>query len=421
MLSAHIRNRNTLIRFVSLLLILIIVVDVVAINVQHKRVHERNVKHSSDKLMLASDFCVEALLKHDYVAVEQYLLAWAAEDKNTVSLQAVSANGFKILDYHRTGAATHTIETTHNEVNAGNPILMLKRVEDISQYYDDLFYDSVLLILGSFVIVSLFGLSLWVTLRHTAILPLQTEIEERIRAEKVLEKRTAELEVSNHEMEAFSYSVSHDLRAPLRSMDGFSKVLMEDYADKLDDEARGYLQRICDSAGRMGSLIDDMLALSRTSRAEIKRVRIDLHDIAEIISLQLQSAEPERSAHIEIEQDLVLFADKNLITIVLDNLMSNAWKYSSGNDDTRIKIGKMKIEGEKVFYCKDNGVGFDFRYVNKLFIPFQRLHVSGEFEGNGIGLATVQRVINRHEGRIWAESTPGEGATFYFVIPDSED
>ena len=415
-LSAHKRNRNTLIWFISLLLVLLIIIDVIAINLQNTNLLESNKKHSLNELQLAGDFCVEALLKHDYVAVEQFLSAWAIDDDDTVSLQAVSANGFKILDYHRARPADHIIELEHDAVNSGRSMLKIKRAIDVSRHHDGLINNSVLLILGSIIIVSIFGTSLWIALRKTAIIPLQTEIEERIKAEKVLEKRTAELEGSNRELEAFSYSVSHDLRAPLRSMDGFSRALLDDYSDKLDEEGKDFLQRIRSAAGRMGSLIDDMLEMSRTTRAELKCANINLGDIAEIIALQLQNSDRERSVNFDVEKDLVLYGDKNLMAIVIENLISNAWKYTSQNELTEIKIGKMQVKDETVFYCKDNGVGFDLRYANKLFMPFQRLHGGNEFEGNGIGLATVERVINRHHGRIWAESAPGEGATFFFVV-----
>jgi two-component system, NtrC family, sensor kinase len=226
----------------------------------------------------------------------------------------------------------------------------------------------------------------------------------------------AELERKNKELEAFSYSVSHDLRAPLRAIDGFSKALIEDCADKLDAEAMQHLARVRTAAQRMGELIDDMLQLSRVTRLEISRRRVDLSALAHEIAAELDRQEPERSVEVVIHSDIVTEADARLLRIVLENLLGNAWKFTRKAERPRIELG-VREGGEPVFFVRDNGAGFDMRYAEKLFRPFQRLHTEADFPGTGIGLATIHRVVERHGGRVWAEGAVGEGATFFFTLP----
>lgn len=247
---------------------------------------------------------------------------------------------------------------------------------------------------------------------------LNEELEERVR------NRTAQLENTNKELEAFSYSVSHDLRAPLRHIDGFSLALLEDYEVQLDQEAKSYLQLIRESCSLMGNLIDDMLMLSRIGRQKLARSEVDMSHIAREIAAGLQEDEPARNAVIAVPSGLKVMGDERLLRIMLDNLFGNAWKFSRIREKTEIAFGelapseieKMGHQGKKVFFVRDNGAGFDMNSADKLFGAFQRLHSKDEFEGTGIGLATVQRIVNRHGGRIWAESEAGKGATFYFYI-----
>jgi len=240
---------------------------------------------------------------------------------------------------------------------------------------------------------------------------INAELEQR-----VLE-RTAELAVANKELESFSYSVSHDLRSPLRSIDGFSQALLEDYNDKLDAQAQNYLHRVRAASQRMAQLIDDMLNLSRVSRGEMRREEIDLSRMARDITEQLQRAQPERIVEVKIEDGIKARGDDRLLRIALENLLGNAWKFTSKQPSSRIEFGAQAGDaGEDVFFVRDNGAGFDMAYADKLFSAFQRLHSIDEFEGTGVGLATVQRIIRRHGGRIWAESQPGRGATFYFTL-----
>jgi signal transduction histidine kinase len=233
--------------------------------------------------------------------------------------------------------------------------------------------------------------------------------------EKVAE-RTNELKMANKELEAFSYSVSHDLRAPLRGIDGFSQILIEDYSDKLDDEGLRYLNFIRQGVQKMGVLIDDLINLSRLTRSEFKKEEVDLSVICEEIMKDLQKEDPKRKLEFINFKSEMIAGDVGLLRAALQNLLSNAWKYSSKNELTKIELGKTQKDGKEVYFIKDNGVGFDMRFYDKLFQPFQRLHPKDQFDGTGIGLATVARIIGRHQGTIKAESVLGEGTTFYFTI-----
>ncbi|MDY6958132.1 MAG: PAS domain S-box protein, partial [Halobacteriota archaeon] len=239
--------------------------------------------------------------------------------------------------------------------------------------------------------------------------------------EDLVKKRTGLLEVANRELESFSYSVAHDLRAPLRSMDGFSTALLEDYSDKLDDQGIHYLNRIKDSSHRMAILIDDLLELSRVTRREMACKNVDLTKIARSIIKDLRMNDPKRSVEVDIEEGLSDRGDPILIKQALGNLFDNSWKFTRTNPKAKIEFGAVRIDGENTFYLRDNGIGFDMKYKDKLFLPFQRLHSLPEFPGTGIGLATVQRIINRHGGKISGEAEPEKGATFYLRFGCEED
>jgi PAS domain S-box-containing protein len=234
---------------------------------------------------------------------------------------------------------------------------------------------------------------------------------------EILARRATELEVLNRELEAFSYSVSHDLRGPLRALDGFSQALLTDYDDKpIDERGRDYLRRIRRASQRMGRLIDELLRLSRISRVEMRRQRVDLGSIAIRIAEELREAQPDRRVTFDIADAMVVEADAQLIEIALRNLLDNAWKFTSKRTRARIEVGIEEVDGEQAYFVRDDGAGFDMAYAEQLFGAFQRLHHDREFEGIGIGLATVQRVLARHGGRIWAEAAVDGGATFYFTL-----
>jgi signal transduction histidine kinase len=236
------------------------------------------------------------------------------------------------------------------------------------------------------------------------------------RASRELEDANHELEATNRELEAFSYSVSHDLRAPLRSIDGFSQILLEDYSEELDEEGKDYLSRVRAASQRMGRLIDDLLGLSRVTRSALRWVPVDLSAQAREIIADLCKRESERRVEVEVSDGLVAYGDARLLRVVLENLIGNAWKFTEKESEARIEFGVTRFTGAPVYYVSDNGAGFEMAYADKLFGAFQRLHGSEEFEGTGIGLATVQRVVHRHGGRIWAEGEVGRGATFFFTL-----
>ncbi len=243
------------------------------------------------------------------------------------------------------------------------------------------------------------------------------DITQRKAAEAALAEQTRQLEITNKELEAFSYSVSHDLRAPLRGIDGFTKALAEDYGDRLDEEGKAYLERVRASALRMSQLIDDLLKLSRISRGELRWEEVDLSAIAGEIAQSLRETAPRRSVDFALQPGLRTRGDSRLLRVVLENLLSNAFKFTREKGVSRIEFGATQLNGQKTFFVRDNGAGFDMTYKDKLFGAFQRLHSPEEYEGTGIGLATVQRILHRHGGRAWGEGKEASGATFYFALP----
>ncbi|HXC16643.1 MAG TPA: ATP-binding protein [Holophagaceae bacterium] len=256
---------------------------------------------------------------------------------------------------------------------------------------------------------------------------LQQEIEEHkvargevaslnLDLERRVAERTAELEAANKELESFSYSVSHDLRAPLRAIDGFSMLLQKHLDAGLDATGQGHLDRVRSATQRMGHLIDDLLRLSRTTRSEMFRRDLDLSELARVIAADLQVASPERKVDVSIAPGMTAHGDPTLMRAVLENLLGNAWKFTAKQAEARIEVGRLEKGQGNIYFVRDNGAGFDMRYVDKLFGAFQRLHAVTEYAGTGVGLANVQRIIHRHGGRVWAEGEPDRGATFYFTL-----
>jgi light-regulated signal transduction histidine kinase (bacteriophytochrome) len=234
--------------------------------------------------------------------------------------------------------------------------------------------------------------------------------------EQRVNDRTAQLQAANRELEAFSYSVSHDLRAPLRSMDGFSQALFEEYGERLDQQGLDYLNRIRSAGQRMARLIDDLLMLSRLSRGSMQVTEIDLAHMAREVFAELQNSRCDRKAEFITPDRLIIQADENLMRIVIENLLGNAWKFTSRRQVAHIELGARLQEEKTIYFVHDDGAGFDMAYLDRLFGAFQRLHSPADFEGNGIGLALVQRIIHRHGGSVWAEGEVDKGATFYFTL-----
>ncbi len=260
------------------------------------------------------------------------------------------------------------------------------------------------------------------------LMELNNEVAERKRAQKSIrmlnedlerrvKERTAQLELSNKELEAFAYSVSHDLRAPLRGIDGFSNILLAEHLASLNPDGQLLLQRVRNAAQRMGVLIDDLLKLSRITRAQLSREDVDLGALAQEVAERLVIQQPERHVTFTVAPDLHAWGDRNLLAIVFENLLGNAWKFTSKTEDARVELGIDTHEAVPAYFVRDNGAGFDMAHVSQLFNPFQRLHNATEFPGTGIGLATVHRAIKKHGGHIWADAQVGKGATIYFTLP----
>ncbi len=254
-----------------------------------------------------------------------------------------------------------------------------------------------------------------------AHLAAREEAEERLRKahgelERRVRERTAELAAANRELEAFSYSVSHDLRAPLRTIEGFGLALRREYSDRIDETGNGYLRRILGGCASMGNLIDDLLELSRLTGGEFRRETVDLSVLGRSIAEELRESSPGRAVDVEVAPAMTVRGDPTLLRIALGNLFGNAWKFTRKIAEPKIEFGFRPEDGRQVYFVRDNGVGFDMEYAGRLFGAFQRLHPSSEYEGSGIGLATVQRIVRRHGGDIWAEAQVGKGATFFFTL-----
>ena len=278
-------------------------------------------------------------------------------------------------------------------------------------------FDVVLLITGFLLLVRSAEAQEVIAENNAKIIALNSDLSALNGAlEERVQDRTRELAVSNQELEAFSYSVSHDLRAPLRTIDGFSLALEEDFADKLDDEGRDYIRRVRGGVQRMGQLIDALLQLSRVTRTDLQREPVDLSQLATLVYNEVASADPERKVRWVVQPDVHASADPRLLRVALENLLGNAWKFTSRTVDACIEFGSTSGPKGTVYFLKDNGAGFDMKYVDRLFTAFQRLHGDRDFKGSGIGLATVSRIIRRHHGEIWAEGKPDLGATFLFTL-----
>jgi len=283
---------------------------------------------------------------------------------------------------------------------------------------------------------SVFGKEIWMDYRFIRLIsggePHLLMMYEDITERKLLEeqiiklnsdliRRAHELTKINKEIESFSYSISHDLRAPLRAINGFSQMISGKYQDKLDDEGREYLQIVRSECNRMGKLIDGILHLSRLSRKELSREELDLSTIAETISLELHRMEPERQVDLVITPGIKAYGDRALLQSVLQNLLDNAWKFTSKQPKARIEFGCSEQEGKKAYFVRDDGAGFDMKYADKLFGTFQRLHGADEFPGNGVGLAIIQRIVHHHGGQVWAEGAVEKGAIFYFTMHEQSE
>jgi signal transduction histidine kinase len=363
------------------------------------------------ELGLLGELSVEPLLRSDYTTVERLIESWVQRRPEPLQVTAITPNGFVLASAQNRESVENSLAVDLPVTFDDTTLLTLQAVTDVSAREKAV----TNVALTAALLVTLLGWVMWGILQRIALRPLEIEITAREQKEHELRLRTAELETALRELETFSYSVSHDLRAPLRAIDGFSLVIEEDYAQALDAEGRNYLARMRAAAQRMGELIDDLLELARTSHRALQPVEADLGALAVESFKHLAHQEPQRQVECVVADGLAAHVDVALMRIALDNLLGNAWKYSARNPDARIEFGARAENGETVYYVCDNGTGFDMRYADKLFKPFHRLHGS-DFPGAGIGLALVQRIVQRHGGRIWAKSAPGMGACFHFTL-----
>lgn len=412
-------NRRALLTFVAVLIASVAIGDSLVLYQQRQLLLEDTRNTLSEHLVALGDIATDALIRSDYVSVERMLTQWFKHHHNVVTMKATTANGFELTSMVRehTVAPEQTLVVATDVSYQNRPLMRIEASSDTSSLdreFITLGYRFTGLLL---TFVSVAGWLLWRTLRRTALQPLESEIQRRQEVEVSLRKQTHELKVANAELEAFCYSVSHDLRTPLRAIDGFAAVLIEDYADKLDANGKDALRRVRDASQRLGIVIDDLLALSQVSRNNIVRTSVDLSAMALEIGARLSSAQPDRPVQFIVAPGLITHGDAGWLKIALENLLGNAWKFTARQAQPTVEFGTSERDARPCFFIRDNGVGFDMRHAGKLFTPFQRLHSTTEFAGSGIGLATVARIIQRHGGKVWAEAELNRGTTIFFSLP----
>jgi signal transduction histidine kinase len=409
-------NRRALLAFTGALAALVMAVTVVVVVLQRQQLLSGEREDLEIEMLLLGELATEALLRSDYTTVEGLVQRWVDRHDHLTGIKAVMPNGFVLADMRKAHAAREPLTVSQDVVFDGRVLMTLHAVADFSKKEGGFAVIVVQAMVVALVLILLLSQVLWWTLKRTALQPLELQIRQREEKEHELLRRTADLEAALKELESFSYSVSHDLRGPLRAIDGFSHALIEDYGAVLDDNARGYIARTRAASQRMGLIIDDMLELSRMTRREMVVGDVDLSALVHDTLARLAQAEPDRRVETEVAEGIRARGDASLLAIVIDNLLRNAWKYTARTEVARISFGVAR-QGEQTVYCvRDNGAGFDMAYVGKLFQPFQRLHSAQEYPGTGIGLATVARIIHRHAGQIWAEGAPGQGASLYFTL-----
>ncbi|MFZ5575393.1 MAG: sensor histidine kinase [Pseudomonadota bacterium] len=411
-------NRRALLVFVFALVLVVTATGAVVGTLQGRFLRDEAQTRFLTELGLLGQLSVEPLLRSDYTTVERLVDAWVQQRPDPLQITAIAPNGFVLASAQNRESVENALSVDLPVEFNGRRLLTLQAVTDVSASEVAVTTIARDVALTAALLVTLLGWMLWGILQRTALRPLENEVRTREQKEQELRQRTAELETALGELETFSYSVSHDLRTPLRAIDGFSRVIEEDYAHALDAEARNHLARMRAAAQHMGDLIDDLLELARTTHQTLQPVDADLGELATESLKRLAQEAPQRRVDIVIADGLAARVDVPLMRIALDNLLGNAWKYTALTPVARIEFGARQENGETVYHVCDNGTGFDMRYADKLFKPFHRLHGS-DFPGTGIGLPLVQRIIQRHGGRIWANSAPGKGACFHFTLGDA--
>ena len=404
--------KRSVFSLIILLLAFLFIVDGLLISDKTKLLYSLEHAHAEHEIKLFSRLVSGFLTKGDYASVELSAKQWGSEQNEILELTISVANGFVIVNYKKDKPDTESkMYTGHLLYGVDNSatILIKKDMSFIRHELNSLIYPLVIL---SIFLIALLGYSL----QRIAVKPLQVEIEKQTITEESLREHTIELEAINKELESFSYSLSHDLRSPLRAITSFSQILKEETASKLDKEELHYLDRIIEGGKYMAELIESMLELARLSRVKITSSTVDLSELAHAAIERICLEDEKQNVKLLIQDDLKVNGSKVLLSILIENLLGNAYKFSRNVEKPSIEVGSLKQDGELIYYVRDNGAGFDMNYISKLFKPFQRLHRVEDYPGTGIGLATVTRIIQRHGGRVWAESKKGKGATFYFTL-----
>jgi len=414
-------NRRSLIWFVVLLAVFLIISDVFIFLELRSTMVEETESHAEKEGQLVAQLLMEAMLKNDYAAVETFVSEWGPAHEDIVGLRITLPNGFVLADFQRDLSEENYYAFNRQLSFQDRHIFSLEMKKNISSVSERIQSYGLQLILISLLFIVGLGVLLWRVLRKTAIDPLQQEIMEREKTEQALQKNARELQLHAQELESYSYSIAHDLRSPARSIVSFSQLVKEDAAEKLDKNEHEMLDRVVAAGKHMADLIDDILSLSRITRDEIHYDSVDLGGLAQRTIDRLRESEPERQVKFTIEPGLRLQGDAKHLQILIENLLSNSWKYTSSRETAQIQLGSRQENHQTVYFVRDNGVGFDMKYADKIFLPFQRLHGKDEFEGTGIGLAIVRRVIDRHSGKIWVESALDKGTTVFFTLGPASD
>ena len=406
------RTRRSIVGLVAVLGVFMIIADLLIIS----QIYQRNITQLETSVQneasIFANLVSENLNRGDYSSVESAALNWGSRSTHISSIDIVTANGFELGSYRKSEHPAHWkqfSQTIHYGNNASATIHLTVDTSHIRRYVLNLFSQ---LIAFSLLLIVLLGYFL----RRVALRPLNEEIEEHLRTEEQLEKSAHGLKLAKNELEAYSYTLAHDLRTPLRAIISFTQIIKEDCSDKLNEEDLDHLSRIHHAGQHMSALIDDLIQLSRISQATVKPADCDVSAIAATLLEQHRQADPDREITCRVQPGMRVFGDPKLIEQLLGNLVDNAWKYTRNTAGPTIEIDMRRQRGVKYFYVRDNGAGFDMQYVDKLFTPFQRLHAATEFEGTGIGLASVRRVVQMHHGEIRAEAVPDEGCTITFSL-----
>lgn len=409
-------NRRALVMFVTILILFSGLGGGLLVFQQHQVLSNQALRDLDNDLFALAELAADSLLRSDYASVQRMLGHWADNHPAVRLIKATTPNGFELAHFERTSSSSTAVTRRKEVAVEGRLLATFEVTQDAAGSGGRIILLSYQFFAASVLFVSLLGWLLWLTLQRTALHPLAHEIARRERTEVELRRRSRELEMANRELDAFCYSISHDLRAPLRAIDGFSQVVLEDYGSTLDAEGQKHLQRVCAATQRLGGLIDDLLRLSRYALQALVPQDVDLSSFAQQFAEQRCAAEPSRQVLFDITPNLRVQGDPQLLRVVIHNLLDNAWKFSSGKTPAHIEFGMLTQPDQQVFFVRDNGVGFDMKYAEKLFGAFQRMHKQTEFPGSGIGLALVQRILTRHGGDIRAEAIPGQGAVFYFTL-----